>query len=37
MRMKMKLALWYLKYRRYLWPAVVVLALVLVVYFVWLR
>lgn len=35
-RTKLKLAMWYLKYRKYIWPAVAVAALV-VVYFVWLR
>ncbi len=33
-RTKLKLAMWYLKYRKYLWPAVMVAA---VAYFVWLR
>jgi hypothetical protein len=35
-RTKLKLARWYLKYRKYIWPAVAVATLV-VVYFVWLR
>ena len=34
-RLKLKLAMWYLKYRKYFWPAVVVAILVL--YFGWLR
>ena len=35
-RTKLKLTMWYLKYRKYIWPAVAV-AILVVVYFVWLR
>jgi hypothetical protein len=37
MRTKMKLALWYMKYRKYLWPGVAIVALLVVAYFVWPR
>jgi hypothetical protein len=39
MRTKMKLAMLYLKYRKYIWPAVGVAALLALaaVYFLWLR
>jgi hypothetical protein len=39
-RLKLKLAMWYLKYRKYVWLAVAVAALVAALavgYFVWLR
>jgi hypothetical protein len=37
MQTKLKLTMWYLKYRKYIWPTFAVVVTLVVVYFVWLR